>query len=135
MTKNARTREVEVMGRVTKGRYGFTGDEVHALYESWRRFGLKDESAWDCFDDFVLWCSRAGWCKSCHLRKVDERKPHGPKNSFWDPPDTAGSIYVPGHPCRECKKEPHCTAICDKRAAYWDERMEPLRRVIGVDGV
>ena len=84
---------------------------------------------------FLLWCSRVGWRKSCHLQKMNPLQPHGPKNSFWDPPDTAGAVYVPGHPCRDCPKELHCTAICEKRAAYWDERMEPLRRMMGVDGV
>ena len=129
-----RIRKVEAMGQI-KGRYGFTSREARTLYERWRIIGADGKSGWSCFDDFLLWCSRVGWSKSCHLRKLNDRKPHGPKNSFWDLPDTAGAVYVPGHPCRDCPKEPHCTAICDKRAAYWDERMEPLRRIMGVDGV
>ena len=128
-----RIRKVEAMGQI-KGRYGFTSREARTLYERWRIIGADGKSGWSCFDDFLLWCSRVGWSKSCHLRKLNDRKPHGPENSFWEDPD-GRAIYPPGHPCRECQKEPICAAICEKRAAYWDERMEPLRRVMGVDGV
>ena len=132
----ARIRKVEAMGRVTKGRYGFTADEVNALYQgAWTLHKLRNTGGWHSFDDFLLWCSRVGWRKSCRLQKMNPLQPHGPKNSFWDPPDTAGAVYVPGHPCRDCPKELHCTAICEKRATYWDERMESLRRIMGVDGV
>ena len=40
--------------------------------------------------------------------------------------------WIAEGPCRGCPCAPHCDEICALRAAWWDDRMELLRRKLGM---
>ena len=113
----------------TNGRYGFTACETSTLQSRFKKYagqGLKN------FDEFLRWCSTAGYVKHGHLRKLDERLPHGPENSYWVAPGTLE--FPPGHPCRECSAElaAQCSRPCQARLDYWDNHMAAIRRRFGL---
>lgn len=124
-----------------KARYGFDGRTVQSLYEYyWRRggMGLMD-NGWESFDDFVKWCSVSGYKKHYHLKRLDKRKPHGPGNSFWDrtadnrSTDKLDAETPNENPCGKCTNDPYCNSICQLRAAWWDVKMQEVRRMMGVE--
>lgn len=64
-------------------RYGLEPLDCKRLYQIWS-VKVRDDTKWDCFDDFVLWSSIQGYVKGMHLTKRNELEPHSPDNSyFW----------------------------------------------------
>ena len=51
------------------------------IYQRYKR--IKGDCTWTCWDDFLQWAVDNGWGKGFELRKHDEDKPHGPKNSYF----------------------------------------------------
>ena len=121
-----------------KARYGFEHRTVNSLYRYyWQSGGMSVmDNGWESFDDFVKWCSVSGYRKNYHLNRLDSTKPHGPENSFWDRTmrERPGKkIEEPKEsPCETCRFEPDCNRICLQRAAWWDVKMQEVRRMMGV---
>ena len=64
-------------------KYGFTAEEVCAIYERWKR--LDGRENFGSFDGFCKWMSEVGCERGMHMRKHDATKPHSPQNSFFYP--------------------------------------------------
>ncbi|MGM9587418.1 MAG: hypothetical protein ACI3VA_08040 [Candidatus Limivicinus sp.] len=114
---------------------------MKSLYEYyWRRGGIGEmDHGWESFDDFVKWCSLNGYQKNYHLKRLDPTKPHGPGNSFWDRTedkramDKVDAKAPEENPCGTCKNDPYCNSICPLRAAWWDVKMQEVRRALGAE--
>lgn len=64
-----------------KDRYGIPGNEIGNLATRYYKFLACD---WDCLDDFLFWASQNGYQKGLKLRKKNEKKNHGPDNSYFE---------------------------------------------------
>lgn len=65
-----------------KGRYGLSGNDVDNLNCAYNR-PLKGNHTFASFDAFVLYAAENGYQKGMHLRRKDEKAPHGPGNTYW----------------------------------------------------
>lgn len=95
-------------------RYGLDALDVSNLRRRWCRT-VRDDCTFECFDDFLLWCSDNGYQKSYELRRRNVFQPHGPGNSyFWsakeekeEKAEETKSEKPDSQFCRNCQKE--CT--------------------------
>lgn len=119
---------------VLKPRYGLDGNAINTLNARWRKLKL-DQEGWASFDQFLHWSSIEGWRPHCHLRKINEQKPHGMYNSFWEAPGGGNhGMFQNDSPCRSCDPEiaENCVRPCKARLDFWDQKMEDLRRRFGL---
>lgn len=55
---------------------------VNAIGKRWD-LGLLAGSGWTDRESWIRWAYENGYKKGYHLGKFDDRKPHGPENSFF----------------------------------------------------
>ena len=88
-----------------KHRYCLDPLDLRRINRMWND-KIRDDTDWECFDDFALWCSNQGYSKGMYIRKHNELEPHGPVNSyFW----AAGFQY---HQQAEVPDEPNTCSYC-----------------------
>lgn len=63
-------------------RYCLDSLDIRRLNRMWND-KVRDDSEWECFDDFALWCSDCGYSKGMYIRKRKEMEPHSRGNSFF----------------------------------------------------
>lgn len=61
--------------------HGLDRKDVLLIYSRYKR--IRSDSRWKSWDDFLDWAIKNGWGKGYELRKHNESKPHGPKNSYF----------------------------------------------------
>jgi hypothetical protein len=44
---------------------------------------IKNDCEWESLEDYISWMLASGFQKGMHIAKLDETKPHGPRNSYW----------------------------------------------------
>lgn len=55
--------------------------DVLLIYSRYKK--IRSDSRWKSWDHFLDWAIKNGWGKGYELRKHNESKPHGPKNSYF----------------------------------------------------
>ena len=48
-------------------------------------------------------------------------------NQRYDPANCANTPEPEAHPCEGCSHDKNCTAVCVKRARWWDRQMKKVR--------
>lgn len=65
-------------------RYGIPRDEIKRLNTRWnRRINDRHDSGWECFDEFLRWCTENGYASGKILTRHNRQLPHSPENSYW----------------------------------------------------
>ncbi|MGM9603011.1 MAG: hypothetical protein ACI3W5_15680 [Faecousia sp.] len=113
-----------------KPRYGLNHNQIFTLYENfWRKKGLREEGQWENLEAFLQWAAATGYRAQAHLRRIRTSLPYGPKNCYWEYPESVPAEYPEGHPCLFCPDEATCREPCGPRLAHWNESMDRLRPI------